>query len=86
MIKIHSDAQYSEGYHLEFVVEFKDGGRDWVDPVVRVDEGSTHIFVTNSYRGCENTYEYPKEEILRYVVRPYHEETSYVVIEDGVVV
>ena len=74
---------YDAGLHLEFVVEFKDGSRDWVDPVVKVDESSTHILVTNTFRGWENTYEYAKEDILRYVVRPYHEETTYDAVEGG---
>ncbi len=77
---------YDAGLHLEFVVEFKDGSRDWVDPVVKVEVTDKHIAVTNEYASFNHTYDYNKKDMLKYVVRPYSKETTYDEIEDGVVV
>lgn len=59
--------------HNEFVVQFKDGTRDWIDPVYDVWEGGDMIFVNNG--PC--TYEYTKVDVEKYVVRPYSDETTY---------
>lgn len=58
--------------HNEFVVEFKDGTRDWVDPVINVSEDDTTIYVDNGY-----VYEYPKSKVDKWIVRPYSDETTY---------
>lgn len=78
--------QYDANLHLEFVVEFKDGSRDWVDPVVKVEVTDKHITVTNEYASVSGAYVYNKKDMLKYVVRPYSKETTYDEIEDGVVV
>lgn len=64
--------------HNEFVVEFKDGKRDWVDPVFGVEETDEHIIVSNG----AFEYTYDKEKIDKWVVRPYSAETTYEPIGD----
>lgn len=61
--------------HNEFVVEFKDGGRDWVDPVIDVTEDDEWIYVDNGHK-----YQYEKNLIVSWTVRPYSVETTYDVI------
>lgn len=51
--------------HYEFYVEFKNGGRDWVDPVINVYEDDNFIFVESILY----TYEYGKHNILNYTIR-----------------
>lgn len=60
--------------HREFVVEFKDGRRDWVDPVYSVEETEQHIAVENV---TGRVYIYDKELCDKWVVRPYSAETTY---------
>lgn len=59
--------------HNEFVVQFKDGTRDWIDPVYDTWENDNMIFVNNG--AC--TYEYAKVDVEKYVVRPYSYEATY---------
>lgn len=59
--------------HNEFVVEFKNGSRDWIDPVIDISEDETTIYVDNGY--CE--YEFLKKDIDKWAVRPYTPETTY---------
>lgn len=61
--------------HNEFVVEFKDGSRDWVDPVIDVTEDVDWIYVDNGHK-----YQYRKTLIDKWVVRPYSAETTYTAI------
>ena len=63
--------------HNEFVVEFKDGSRDWVDPVIDITEDDDWIYVDNGYK-----YHYEKASIRQWIVRPYSEETTYLWIGD----
>ena len=65
--------------HNEFVVEFKDGKRDWVDPVADVWEDDHILFVETD---SGNVYEYEKKKVGKWVVRPYSTETTYEPIED----
>lgn len=58
--------------HNEFVVEFKDGSRDWVDPVIYIHENDECVFVDNGHE-----YQYEKKLIDKWVVRPYSAETTY---------
>jgi hypothetical protein len=58
--------------HNEFVVEFKDGSRDWIDPVIDVNEDDAYIHVSNGH-----DYRYEKELIARWIVRPYSADTTY---------
>jgi len=62
--------------HMEFVAEFKDGGRDWIDPVVSIEETDSSILVTNFYIN-ENVYVVPKDNLEKWTVRPYGRETTY---------
>lgn len=64
--------------HNEFVVEFKDGKRDWVDPVFGIDEGEEYITVSNG----NFKYTYDKKLIDKWVVRPYSAGTTYDPIEE----
>jgi hypothetical protein len=60
--------------HNEFVVEFKDGTRDWVDPVYgEVHQTEDHIFVTNH----KYTYNFEKSKVAKWAVRPYSPDTTY---------
>ena len=59
--------------HNEFVVEFKDGSMDWVDPVSELWEDDEKIYVNNH----SFTYEYDKSSISKWVVRPYNSDTTY---------
>ena len=54
---------------MEFVVEFNDGGRDWVDPVINVEETEDEIVVTNSRWG-ENEYSYAKADVKSWTIQP----------------
>jgi hypothetical protein len=63
--------------HNEFVVELKDGSRDWVDPVIDVTEDDEWIYVDNGHE-----YQYEKKLIAKWTVRPYGAETTYDVIGD----
>lgn len=58
--------------HNEFVVEFKDGSRDWVDPVIDVTEDDEWTYVDNGQK-----YQYEKELIAKWIVRPYNADTTY---------
>ena len=69
------------GNYDEFVCEFHDGERDWVDPVVSIEESDTTIKVKNSI--SSNYYEYSKAGIKKWCVRPYSEETTYDPINEG---
>lgn len=57
----------------EFAVEFNDGSRDWIDPVVDVKETDTQIIVNNGYYD----YKYDKDVIKKWIVRPYSPETTF---------
>lgn len=57
----------------EFVVEFNDGSRDWIDPVVSVSDTGTQIIVNNGMYD----YKYDKSEVKKWQVRPYSPETTY---------
>ena len=61
----------------EFVVEFKDGSRDWVDPVIDVTEDDEWIYVDNGHK-----YQYEKKLINKWAVRPYSADTTYDAIGD----
>lgn len=58
--------------HNELVILFKDGHREWVDPIYSLTETDTHIIVDNCY-----LYKYEKEKIDKWVVRAYHSDTTY---------
>lgn len=60
--------------HNEFVVEFKDGTRDWVDPVesFREDNHMLYIIATNG-----NVYEFNKVDVKGWLIRSYDAETTY---------
>lgn len=73
---------YESNLRLEFVVEFKDGSRDWVDPVVKVEETDCEIIVTIEYRGFKNKYHYDKCDMVKWQVRPYDVDTTYDKIGD----
>lgn len=62
--------------HYEFVVEFKNGKRDWVDPVDEVWEEGQTLFV-KALEGYGYTYEYDKSLVDKWVVRPYDPETTF---------
>lgn len=59
--------------HNEFVVQFKSGGRDWIDPVIEVKEDDYSIYVNNGYYISE----FIKTDVDKWVVRPYNSETTY---------
>lgn len=59
--------------HNEFVVQFKNGGRDWIEPVIEIKEDDYLIYVYNGYY----TYEFVKTDVDKWVVRPYNSETTY---------
>lgn len=59
--------------HNEFVVELKDGSRDWIDPVKDIWEDETTIYIENGYA----QYEFLKADIDKWIVRPYDPETTY---------
>ena len=58
--------------HNEFTCKFKNGKRDWVDPVVDVEETDTHV---NVYNGAF-WYTFDKDDMELWCVRPYHENTT----------
>lgn len=60
--------------HNEFVVEFKDGTRDWVDPVESFREDTHLLYITN-FTG--NVYEFNKVDVKDWLIRPYDTETTY---------
>lgn len=60
--------------YYEFVVQFKDGSRDWVDPVDEVWEDD-HILFVETMSG--SVYEYDKSSVDKWVVRPYDPEANY---------
>ena len=60
--------------HNEFVVEFKDGTRDWVDPVESFRE-DTHLLYITTTPG--NVYEFNKVDVKDWLIRPYDSETTY---------
>jgi hypothetical protein len=66
--------------HLEFVVEFKDGKRDWIDPVdidcVDIADGLIVVTANTGY-----VYKYTESDVSKWVVRLYGEETTYDPIE-----
>lgn len=62
----------------EFVVEFKDGSRDWVDPVLDVQETEDQIIVNNGMYD----YKYDKLAITKWQVRDYSPETTYDEVKD----
>lgn len=64
--------------HNEFVVEFKDGTRDWVDPVYGIEEDDDYITVSNG----TFEYTYDKKLIDKWIVRTYSAETTYEPIGD----
>lgn len=57
----------------EFVVEFNDGSRDWIDPVVDVQETEETIIVSNGFF----EYTFDKSFIKKWTVRPYSPETTF---------
>lgn len=60
--------------YSEFVVEFKDGTRDWIDPVDSYYEDDESVCV----KGCfNNTYSYDKSKIDKWTIRPYTDQTTY---------
>lgn len=62
-----------ENVKQEFVVEFNEGSRDWIDPVVDIQETEDHIIVDNGMYD----YKYDKAVIAKWQVRPYSPETTY---------
>lgn len=64
--------------HNEFVVEFKDGTRDWVDPVESIREDDHMIYVTVS---LNYIYEFSKADVRDWILRPYVIGTTYERIE-----
>ena len=60
--------------HNEFVVEFKNGKRDWIDPVEESDVSIVdgEIIVDAVYE-----YRFKLDEVSNWAVRPYSEETTY---------
>lgn len=64
--------------HNEFVVEFKDGTRDWVDPVESIREDDHIIYVKST---VEYIYEFPKVDVKDWILRPYDPDTTYNWIE-----
>lgn len=64
--------------HNEFMVEFKDGTRDWVDPVESIRQDDNMIYVTGSNGYI---YEFSKVDVKDWVLRPYDPETTYNWIE-----
>lgn len=63
----------------EFVVQFKDGSRDWVDPVDEVWEDE-HILFVETISG--EVYEYDKSLVDKWTVRPYDPQTTYEPIQE----
>lgn len=61
--------------HNEFVVEFDDGTRDWVDPVESIREDEHTIYVQHKIPG--HVYEFKKSDIIKWEVRPYDPDTTY---------
>ena len=60
--------------HNEFVVEFKDGTRDWIDPVDNIDETADTVKV---YASTGYEYSFAKSLISKFTVRPYNKDTTY---------
>lgn len=67
--------------HLECVIEFKNGKRDWIDPVlyedIRVEHGT---LIVEGFTGY--IYEYSLKYIDKWCIRPYSEDTTYDPIEE----
>lgn len=59
--------------HEEFVVLYKDGMGDWIDPVEEVQETETEIIIGNGLY----VYTFKKEEIEEWDIRPYSIETTH---------
>ena len=59
--------------HDEFVIQFQDGSRDWVDPVYTVTVTETEIRVSNGI----HTYTYNRVDVVDWTVRPYSKETTF---------
>ncbi len=67
--------------HLECVIEFKNGERDWIDPVMYEDIRSENgLLIVEGFTG--DIYEYSLKDIDKWCVRPYSEETTYDPIEE----
>lgn len=62
----------------EFMVEFKDGTRDWVDPVESIREDDYMIYVRSAHGFI---YEFSKADVNDWILRPYDPETTYEWIE-----
>jgi hypothetical protein len=54
---------------MEFVVEFNDGGRDWVDPVINIEETEDELVVTY-VRWGENEHRYAKVDVKSWTIQP----------------
>lgn len=67
--------------HLECVIEFTNGEREWIDPVlyqdIRTDNGSLIVESMVGY-----IYEYPLKDIDKWCIRAYSEDTTYDPIEE----
>ncbi len=59
--------------HNEFVVLYKNGNKDWIDPINEIWEDDYIIYVDN----YSKTHEFVKTDIDKWVVRPYNPETTY---------
>lgn len=59
--------------HTEFYCEYKNGSRDWVDPVLSYEHTEETIIVFNG----SFHYSFDKEDLSGWVFRPYTEETTY---------
>lgn len=62
--------------HLEFVVEFKDGTRDWIDPVESIVIDDNTLVVDG--------WDYNLEDVDKWTIRPYTPETTYDPIEEEI--
>lgn len=58
--------------HNEFVVEYKDGTRDWIDPVEEVWEDNEYVYASN----YKYEYKYLVTLVDKWVVRPYSTTTT----------
>ncbi len=65
---------FDTGEHNEFVVEFKGGKRDWVDPVSEATQDNEYIYIVG---GNGYMYQFNKLYVQKWVIRPYSESTTY---------
>jgi hypothetical protein len=51
----------------EAVIYFKNGGKDWIEPVLLVEETETTVTIDNGF----HKYDFAKAEVERIVYREY---------------